>query len=332
METSTIQRWDTEDIDVQSDLLSGWEQEYRQLSCGKFVGNVATARGPRITIAGERTNQSLHEYIVPPSGTLVFGLVLNHDDALRINHHQVKTTSLIALEGGREYDFRTSGSTELLGISFERDWLFGCHDGEHAALVEDALKRNVVPLDPASTAMLRQFWLMLSRTLEREADWPASMPLTLVADTALSNILLALNMSKLDAPAVPRSDACERKVSVMQQAVRFMRAHLDSDVSIADVCAATHVSPRTLQYHFEENLGMAPQQYLKILRLNAARRLLRRLARHEPSARRRTSIADIAAQCGYEHASRFAGDYKRLFGTLPSETLRGTAAEACAQD
>jgi AraC-like DNA-binding protein len=42
-------------------------------------------------------------------------------------------------------------------------------------------------------------------------------------------------------------------------------------------------------------------------------------------APRQPSIAEIAAQCGYEHASRFAGDYKRQFGMLPSETLREPA-------
>lgn len=330
-ETTTIQRWRTEDIDEQSVLLSGWEQEYRQLSCGRFIGNVAAARGPRITIAGERTNQSLHQSIVPPDGELVFGLVLNDDDALLINRRAVSTTSLIVLEGGREYDFRTNGSTDLLGISFEREWLLGRYGGQHGPLLDEALKRSVVQLESVSTAMLRQFWLMISQILQRGAEWPETMPLTLVADTALNNIVLALNMSSLQAPVQTGAGADTRKASVVRQAIQFMRAHLDRNLSIADVCAATHVSARTLQYHFEESLNMSPQQYLKVLRLNSARTLLRQRAAHASPSVRPPSIADIAAQCGYEHPSRFAGDYKRQFGTLPSETARSSTHEACVE-
>ena len=329
-ETAQIQRWHTEDIDEQSDLLSGWEQEYRQLSCGKFIGNVSTAHGPRIAVVGEQTNQSLHEIVVPPAGALVFALVLNDDDALQVNRRQVKTTSLLVLEGGKEYDFRTNGSTELLGVALEREWLFENHDSRHTALVEDALKRNVVPLDGMGTSLLRNFWLVLSQILQREADWPANMPLTLVADTALSNILLALNMCRPLSAASPLVSST-REVTITQQAIRFMRANLDRNCSIEDVCAAIHVSRRTLHNHFQKSLHMSPQQYLKALRLNAARGLLRAAAARQDHLIRQPNIAEIAAQCGYDHASRFAGDYKRQFGMLPSDVLRETARPEAMQ-
>ena len=323
-ETSRIQRWHTEDIDEQSGLLPGWEQEYRQLSCGKFTGSISTAHGPHVTVVGEQTNQSLHESVVPPAGHLVFALVLNDDEALRVNRRPVTTTSLLVLEGGKEYDLRTSGSTELLGIAFERDWLFERHDRQHAASVEDVLKRCVVPLDRMGTSILRNFWLILSHILQREVDWPASMPLTLVADTALNNLLLALNMSG-PPPVAPSPGPSARDGTVTQQAIRFMRTHLDRLGSIEDVCAAIHVSRRTLHNHFEKCLHMSPQQYLKILRLNVARSLLRDTATRRNHVGRHPTIAEIAAQCGYDHASRFAGDYKRQFGMLPSETVRETA-------
>lgn len=321
-----IQRWQTQDIDEQSVLLHDWEQEYRQLSCGKFVGNVTTARGPRITVVGEHTNQSLHQSVVPPAGELAFGLVLNRDDALQVNRRQVGTTSLIVLEGGREYDFRTAGCTELLGISLETGLVLG-PDDEHSALIENALRQGVVALDPSAAMMLRHLWLMLAQILEREAVWPGHMPLALLADTALNNILLALNMSGA-LPDTPAS--AQRQAWVVRQAIRFMRAHLDQEFTIADVCAAAHVSQRTLQYHFETCLHLSPVQYLKTLRLNTARSLIRKLGAAAPGNGRPANIAEIAARCGYEHPSRFAGDYRRQFGALPSETLRAAERQPAA--
>ncbi|SFV14945.1 helix-turn-helix domain-containing protein [Pseudoduganella namucuonensis] len=317
-----IQRWKTDDIEEQSGLLHGWEQEYRQLSCGKFTGNVSTARGPRMTILGESTNQSLHESIVPPAGELVFGLVLNRDNALQVNRREVSTSALLVLEGGTQYDFCTDGSTDLLGFSMEREVFFDNDQGRHAELLRNAIRQNVVPLEPGATMMLRQFWLMLSQILQREETWPSSMPLSLLAETALNNILLALNMSSLQ-PGESLPQSSERQALVVQRAIRYMRTNLERDFSIADVCNATHVSQRTLQYHFENCLKMSPQQYLKVLRLNTARSMIRKLGEARAGKAAPTSIAEIAARCGYAHASRFAGDYKRQFGDLPSETLRG---------
>jgi len=37
-----------------------------------------------------------------------------------------------------------------------------------------------------------------------------------------------------------------------------------------------------------------------------------------------TKIGTIANRCGFWHMGRFAADYRRLFGELPSETLRST--------
>jgi AraC family ethanolamine operon transcriptional activator len=323
-ETTEIHRWQTQDIDEQSVLLSDWEQEYRQLSCGKFIGNVSTAHGPKVTIVGEHTNQSLHQRVVPPADQIVFGLVLNRDDALQINRHQVKTTSMIAVEGGKEYDFRTSGSTELLGISLDRSLVFD-NDGAHISLIQNALRQGVVALDPTAATMLRHLWVMMGQILDREATWPSSMPLTQLASTALNNVLLALNMSS-SLSAAARTPAANRQTHVVQQAIRFMRAHLDQEFTIADVCAATHVSQRTLQYHFESSLDMSPLQYLKAMRLNAARSLIRKMG----ATGNRANIAEIAAMCGYEHPSRFAGDYRRQFGALPSETLREAVRQLAA--
>jgi AraC family ethanolamine operon transcriptional activator len=325
--STKIQRWQSEDIDEQSTLLDGWEQEYRQLSCGKFIGNVSTVEGPRMTIAGEQSNQSLHQTIVPPADSLIFGLVLNRDDALQINHQEVTTQSLIVLEGGREYDFRTNGCTELLGVSLETSLFAREEDGRYGYVVERALAQGVVPLDPGATVMLRHFWLMMSQILQSHDTWPSSMPLPLLTDTAMNNLLLALNISGAQEPAsLPQS--ARRQARVVQQAIRYMRTHLDQPFTIADVCAATHVSERTLQYHFENCLDMSPHQYLKAIRLNAARSLLRRIGREAVQRQPQPSIAEIAAQCGYDHASRFAGDYRRQFGVLPSETLRESAQGA----
>ena len=63
-------------------------------------------------------------------------------------------------------------------------------------------------------------------------------------------------------------------------------------------------------------MGLSPKTYLKALKLNEARRELRR------SGSALASVSDVAMRYGFWHLSQFAADYRWLFGELPSETLR----------
>jgi AraC family ethanolamine operon transcriptional activator len=76
------------------------------------------------------------------------------------------------------------------------------------------------------------------------------------------------------------------------------------------------VSRRTLQYSFQEVLGINPVRFLRAMRLNGVRRDLKSGSR--PAA----SVQDIAARWGFWHLGHFVTDYKRMFGELPSETAR----------
>ena len=104
-----------------------------------------------------------------------------------------------------------------------------------------------------------------------------------------------------------------------QRALRLsMEAIRDSDETIwrvSDLCRRTGVGERTLRYAFAENWGISPKAYLQSRRLNAVRRALR-------DGRADSVIADIANDHEFWHMGQFAADYQRMFGELPSVTLK----------
>lgn len=104
-------------------------------------------------------------------------------------------------------------------------------------------------------------------------------------------------------------------------ALRRVREYIDSntfeDVTVRDLCKVSGVSERTLRYAFEENLGVSPNNFIKMFRLNRVKRDLRMT---DPSDK---NISDIANRWGFWHMGQFASDYRKLFGELPSETKRG---------
>jgi AraC-like DNA-binding protein len=127
-----------------------------------------------------------------------------------------------------------------------------------------------------------------------------------------SGLLLALphNCSDIAASETPIAPACVRRAEL------FMEENLRQPIGLGDLARAAGVSARALQFAFRRFRETSPTARLRALRLEMARS---DLARADPDA---SSVAGVAAACGFGHLSRFAADYKARFGELPAETLR----------
>ncbi len=89
-------------------------------------------------------------------------------------------------------------------------------------------------------------------------------------------------------------------------------------VRIGELASLAGVSQRTVERAFLRT-GCTPLDYLRRIRLDRARTILA-----GPVAN--VTVADVAASLGYTHLGRFADDYRRHVGELPSRTLaRGRA-------
>lgn len=87
---------------------------------------------------------------------------------------------------------------------------------------------------------------------------------------------------------------------------------------ITELAERSGVSSRSVERAFLRT-GCTALEYLRGVRLESARRMLA-----DPA--RTTTVADAAVAAGFTHLSRFAADYRRRFGELPSQTLaRGGA-------
>jgi AraC family ethanolamine operon transcriptional activator len=105
-----------------------------------------------------------------------------------------------------------------------------------------------------------------------------------------------------------------KRRAVVQKVTAYLDAHPDKPVTITDMCALAYVSRRTLQYCFEDVLGISPLRYLRISRLNAVRRALTTGLKDDET------ISMVAQQWGFFHAGQFTHDYTYLFGENPSVT------------
>ncbi len=114
---------------------------------------------------------------------------------------------------------------------------------------------------------------------------------------------------------VGRSSSRESVASaVVRRAEKFMEANIDRPISISDVAAECYCSRTKLFQAFKRERDWTPLQFLVRRRMERARRRL--LAPCEGM-----TVTSIALESGYVNISRFAGEYRKVYGATPSATL-----------
>jgi AraC-like DNA-binding protein len=104
---------------------------------------------------------------------------------------------------------------------------------------------------------------------------------------------------------------------------KAIRSAPERDIDFADMAQHHGISLRTLQDGFCNHFGQPPSAFLRDVRLDMAHRLL--------STEVDVSVTDVALSCGFSHLGRFARDYRRRYGSSPSETREGTRARCTAE-
>jgi AraC-like DNA-binding protein len=94
----------------------------------------------------------------------------------------------------------------------------------------------------------------------------------------------------------------------MAEAVERLRSTFDQPLSIDEVAHDLGMSVSGFHHHFKAVTGLSPLQFQKHLRLHEARRLL---------LGERLDAASAGYRVGYDDASHFNREYKRLFGAPP---------------
>ena len=96
---------------------------------------------------------------------------------------------------------------------------------------------------------------------------------------------------------------------------------LNGQIDLDGVCQSLNVSRRSLEVHVLTHLGVTPHRYLRLKRLNQA---YEALLRADPGT---SLVKEIAANHSFLQIGRFSVEYRRLFGEMPSETLRRAALD-----
>ena len=143
--------------------------------------------------------------------------------------------------------------------------------------------------------------LRLLRLLDRPGDLPVLAPL--IEREILYRLLRGPRGETLRQMAVPSS-----QLSQIGRAINLIRRRYEQTIRVEELARTAGMSATSFHRHFRAATAMSPLQFQKRIRLQEARRRL--LARKVDAAR-------VGFDVGYESASQFSREYRRLFGAPP---------------
>ncbi|MBT0569821.1 helix-turn-helix domain-containing protein [Curvibacter sp. CHRR-16] len=299
-----------QDADEHACNLTNWEQCYDQTTRGAFQGSLHEMQLPHMQVFCERTNQGMLQRCCVWPDSLWFGLPLPHamQQDSRINGLGSGQHSIMVRPGGQEFELNTPADFSIYGIVVRQDCLRQA--AEEQGFVVDWAALSHSPLLQVHTQPHARC-LQTLQTLLLDKGAMAEQTRHSATDSVLEALLPLLETAQR---ADHHSGSFDRHLRVVSKARDWVLQHPEDPINVPQLCEQLHVSRRTLQYCFEEVTGLSPTQYLRVLRLNGARRQLRQAASG-------TTVRDVAASWGFWHFSQFASDFRKQFDCSPSQLL-----------
>lgn len=109
--------------------------------------------------------------------------------------------------------------------------------------------------------------------------------------------------------------SCRIAPQHVRRVERFIADNVDRSITLEELVEVSGVSARALFDGFRRFRGQSPMAYLRSIRFDRVRKDLQRA---EPGE----TVTSIACRWGFYQFGRFAGQYRQIYGELPSETLR----------
>jgi AraC family ethanolamine operon transcriptional activator len=299
-----ISSFEFRDFDSFREHLHGWDTDPVQLDAGPLRLRWDQLRLEDFGLARLQVNRRIADTAAVEPGVLGFSLGL---EPMRWCGLEVPAGSLLILSPGRDQRSTLRPGFRSVEITVSEALLY------ESGLLADAIdprafppERCVIPLESGLVSAFEKLGRLLHRPPGDDL-WPLQA-------RALRHRVLDLLRSALQSRQVPGIQRVPR-FGLASAALRLVEGNSGDRLSVRELEQELGVTRRALEYAFGSAMGVSPAQYLLARRLHQVRR--------ELSATAPPSVTDAALRHGFKHLGRFSEHYRRLFGQLPSQTLRG---------
>jgi AraC family ethanolamine operon transcriptional activator len=288
-----------------------FDLDFRQLEAGKLHARIVLLAGRRTMAMRVEFNRKFHQRGAPPNGTLTFGLPDPTSGSLRWNNQEVTPGVLINFNNGR-LDGVNTGNFGGYTLSFTEDLLrevavvLGI-DLDISSCIQDIAFWG--PQNSEHYLLRRKLRFIERATVTETAINPHTLAEVFDFDLAASVVRILARGSTL-----AHKETAPFRTAALKRALLLIDDQDQCVSSVAGLCASVGASWGTLERAFADEFGVTPKAYIQSKRLAAVRRQL-------IISEADTSITEVANRWNFWHSGRFAADYCRQFGELPSQTL-----------
>jgi AraC family ethanolamine operon transcriptional activator len=288
----------------------GLTGECVQLESGPFSARWMVLRLRTLILQFSREDvAAVHRFRVPDD-RWAFVVPVRVPDGVRWDGHAVSQDTAILCPPRSESFVFHPGGTELAVVSAGLEVAAELVEGVSEKLGLSSACRVVRPF-PSDLGSLASNVAALRTAAEFRPDAISSE----VARRADGFVKHGLRRCLLGAVAGEAVREGRSRSSIVRRVEEFFRDHVDESVSMTRLSSIAGVSERSLRNAFYRVCATSPKKYLRIWQLHQVRRSLRS-APGGPSA-----VTSVATQHGFYELGRFAGEYRKMFGEAPSETL-----------
>lgn len=229
-----------------------------------------------------------------------FALMIESDGPIRLGGQDLHRDHAHLLRSGEDSDFVTRGSYGTLEITLEGELL--------DLLGWESSAPGLQRVDRSELAALRHL-------CEAAYRWkPPAAPYQL-RDMILDRLEKILQPWLTSVTESAGQIQSPRTHKILMSVQDYLTDN-DPGAAIDDIATRLGISRRTLFAAFRAELGIGPRRYMEIRRLNGLRERLRAT---DPGT---STVTTCANDFGFSELGRTAVLYRKLFGEVPSTTLR----------
>ena len=290
----------------------GWDNIGSQLTRGDNRICFDSFSFPELVVGHYCVQQSIHNVFALPEGVVLFLICRTKQPLSWCGRHLPPTLLGIARSGLEHevvlrsgwdcYEFMVSEDliqrTEFFPLDFFKN--------------TTRLERAFVPLmEPVTGRFLQQMDAFFQQARGVNGSPGSAVHAARFFDFIINGLQQVVD-SGLEASGSLKLKSA-RRPDLVRKTQDFVSHRLHTELSVDELAQSLGVSNRVLHYAFKDTLGISPGQYLINQKLHAVRRLLKTGD---------YSVTEASQLYAFNTPSRFARQYERHFGELPSETRR----------
>ena len=278
--------------------------EEKILESGAFYGKVAIVKTPNVMLNNFEINRKVLQLGTGVPGFITF-TIWDPKTAFSWKRHEMKK-GMIGVIWNNEHQSVTGSGFKGIPVSVEEKFFTRlCQIKGHSELIDKLNKEELLHVEESKLEELRQMILFILKSTQLSDK---------VSFDLIENELVGLLIDCLVC-ILPEKPSDNLTFSKFSQVIDYIHNDIANVTSLHQICEKTNIPERTIRRLIRKKYDISPKKYLTALRLNEVRKMLK-------MDMEKGTLIKISSEYNFWHMGQFSRDYKKLFGELPSETLR----------